>query len=314
LTISKYLLFLTPLISVQIMPASVLLSVLATYALAARRSEVMAWWSSGQSVYRLILPGILFATGVGIGAWVVQEQIMPEANRRQDELRAQIRGGVLKATTSVGRQWLAAPEAAGRLYAYQFNEEQNSLEDPVIYDFDAEGVHLKQITAGRSGVWVEPHTLEIQDAEILQLASPHAVTATQRFVRLKDVESIDAFKPVINNPAHLSAKKLSEYIKEARGRTGSITVLTMALQAKYAEPFGCLVLALIGIPLALSFGHRNTLIALCLAIGIGLAFWSIEGGFRQLGAYGLLPVTIAAWSPLLLFASAGGYLLSKART
>jgi lipopolysaccharide export LptBFGC system permease protein LptF len=90
--------------------------------------------------------------------------------------------------------------------------------------------------------------------------------------------------------------------------------MVMALQAKYVAPFGALVLALVGIPLALSFGKRSAVTALCVAIAIGLAFFGITGGFHQLGTYGLLPVTIAAWSPAAIFASIGGYLLTRVRT
>ncbi|MFL5628774.1 MAG: LptF/LptG family permease, partial [Ktedonobacteraceae bacterium] len=59
--VTEYLLFLLPMVSVQLLPASILVAMLATYAIASRRSEVTAWWASGQSVYRLMLPGILFA-------------------------------------------------------------------------------------------------------------------------------------------------------------------------------------------------------------------------------------------------------------
>jgi lipopolysaccharide export system permease protein len=73
-------------------------------------------------------------------------------------------------------------------------------------------------------------------------------------------------------------------------------------------------MALIGMPLALSFGRKNTIIALCLAIVLGLLFWAATGGFQQMGEYGLLPPIVAAWSPLIIFAAVGLYLLFRART
>ena len=59
--VARYLLFLLPLITVELFPATMLISVLVTYALLARRHEAIAWWASGQSVYRLMLPGFFFA-------------------------------------------------------------------------------------------------------------------------------------------------------------------------------------------------------------------------------------------------------------
>jgi lipopolysaccharide export LptBFGC system permease protein LptF len=73
-------------------------------------------------------------------------------------------------------------------------------------------------------------------------------------------------------------------------------------------------MALFGIPLALSFGRRSAVAALCYAVGISLAYWGTAGVFQQMGEYGLLSPTIAAWSPLLIFATLGVYLLTRMRT
>ena len=65
--VARYILFLMPLITVELFPATMLIAVLMTYALLARRSETIAWWASGQSVYRLMLPGSVFcACGGGL--------------------------------------------------------------------------------------------------------------------------------------------------------------------------------------------------------------------------------------------------------
>src|SRR5678815_5492530 len=86
--VARYLLFLMPLITVELFPATMLISVLVTYALLARRHEAIAWWASGQSVYRLMLPGFFFALSIALGSWLVQEYVMPGSNMKQDALRA----------------------------------------------------------------------------------------------------------------------------------------------------------------------------------------------------------------------------------
>src|SRR5262245_23977385 len=70
--VGEYLFYLLPLISVELFPGSVLVAVLMTYALIARRREAVAWWASGQSVYRLMLPGLAFAVVVATGACFMQ--------------------------------------------------------------------------------------------------------------------------------------------------------------------------------------------------------------------------------------------------
>ncbi|MGI8655076.1 MAG: LptF/LptG family permease [Pyrinomonadaceae bacterium] len=317
--VARYLLFLLPFVTVQIMPASVLLAMLVAYALLTRRSEAIAWWASGQSIYRLMLPGMLFAVFVAACSWMLQENLMPQANRRQDELRARIkRPSAPRTTTPVGRQWLAssAESEGGRLYAYEFDDESNSLAAPAIYEFDNEGVHLKSIVQGSRGVWTgnETHRLEISDGSLLELNGGNIRRSSPRSLTLSAADEMETFKPTLKDPAHLSAWELRDYIKRARRRGDSARIMTAALQAKYAAPFGSLVLALVAIPLALSFGKRSAVTALCAAIALAMAFWAASGGFHQLGTYGLLPITIAAWSPAAIFAALGGYLLTRVRT
>jgi lipopolysaccharide export LptBFGC system permease protein LptF len=93
-----------------------------------------------------------------------------------------------------------------------------------------------------------------------------------------------------------------------------VSTLAVALQRKYAEPFSILVMAFLGIPLALSFGRRGTVIALCSAVGVSLAYWGVGGGFQQLGNHGLLPAAVAGWAPPIIFAAGGTYFLSRIRT
>jgi LPS export ABC transporter permease LptF/LPS export ABC transporter permease LptG len=311
-TVGEYLLFLLPLVSVQLLPASVLISVLVAYALMSRRSEAIAWWASGQSVYRLMLPGLIFAAFLGCCLWLVQERLMPWANIRQDALRVQIRGEVSRATGSFNRQWLASSES-GRLYSYEY-EEPNSLRNPVMYEFDDMRIHLLRIIKGQDANWISYDRLNIRNAESLTLTKAGIERGEQVQTEIANVEPIEVFKPTSDKPSHLSAEVLSNYIKTVDRRGGDVMPLTVALYKKYADPFNTLVIALAGIPLALSFGRKSTIMALCLAIALGLIFWAASEGFRQLGEYGLLPPIVAAWSPAVIFTAIGIYLLARAQT
>ncbi|HEY0544497.1 MAG TPA: LptF/LptG family permease [Pyrinomonadaceae bacterium] len=314
-TVASYLLFLLPFATVQLLPASLLIAVLVTYALVARRSEAVAWWASGQSVYRLMLPGIAFALLIGLGTWLIQERVMPRANIRQDALRSQIRGNVSQAMTGSGTQWLASTTGASkRIYSYQYDEGEGSLHLPVVYEFDAEGVHLKRIIAGERGEWEEGEGLKIPDAATVSLNGARLEQRVGEDVRLEGETTAEVFKLKLNKPAHLSAEELSNYIKAIRPSGRNITSLLIALQRKYAEPHTAWIMALFGIPLALSFGRKSAVAALSSAVGISLAYWGAAGVFQQMGEYGLLSPMISAWSPLLIFATLGVYLLTRMRT
>jgi LPS export ABC transporter permease LptF/LPS export ABC transporter permease LptG len=312
-TIGKYLLFLLPLVAVEIFPATMLITVLITYALLARTNEAIAWWASGQSVYRLMMPGLLFAVAAGAGTWLVQEHLMPAANVKQEALRARIRGGQPRAITGTGRQWLASVESR-RLYSYEFDEQAGVLIEPAIYELDDEAVHLSRVTTGKRGLWTANNQLLIKDAETVSLRGMLVDRQSEPEVLVAGVDPPQVFKPTVDKPSQLSVWALSGYLKAARQRGVDVSALALALQRKYVNPFSVLVMAFIGMPLALAFGRRGAIVALCVAVAVSVAYWGVGGGFQQLGNHGLLPPEVAAWSPPVIFAAAGTYFLSRVRT
>ena len=310
--VARYLLFLLPLITVELFPATMLISVLVTYALLARRHEAIAWWASGQSVYRLMLPGFFFALAIALGSWLVQEYVMPGTNLKQDALRARIRGGEARATTRTGRQWLASTETR-RFYSYEFDEDGRLIE-PTVYELDADAVHIARVVNGKTGMWSDPTRLKISETETLTLKGLEVERKNEDETIFSGVESPSVFKPTIDKPSQLSSRDLRSYLDAAKRRGMDVSALAVALQRKYAGPFGIIIMALIGMPLAVSFGRKGTVIALCAAVLVGVAYWAVGGGFQQLGNHGLLRPSVAGWSPLVIFTAAGTYFLSRVRT
>jgi lipopolysaccharide export LptBFGC system permease protein LptF len=146
--LAQYLFYLMPLVSVELFPGSVLVASLLTYALIARRREAVAWWASGQSVYRLMLPGLVFAIAVAGGLWLIEERVMPAANVRQDDLRARIRGNITQSTGE--RRWLVSTDGM-RIYSYDFDDQKQALLKPTIFEFDpARRTELSRVINGET--------------------------------------------------------------------------------------------------------------------------------------------------------------------
>lgn len=311
--VGEYLFYLLPLVSVELFPGSVLVAVLMTYALIARRREAVAWWASGQSVYRLMLPGLAFALVVAGGAWLIQERIMPRANMRQDSLRARIRGTVAQMALSADRRWLVSTDGS-RIYSYDFDEQNQKLIKPVVYEFDDHQIELRRVISGEEGKWATPNEFEITRANWISLDQPKVSRQSAETMKISGVDPPSAFKPTVDRPSQLNAEGLRDYVRALKARGADTTSLAVALQKKYATPFSVIVMALIGMPLAISFGRRSTVVALCSAVVVSLAFWLISGGFEQLGDHALLPAGPAVWTPIVLFACTGLYFISRVRT
>jgi lipopolysaccharide export LptBFGC system permease protein LptF len=90
--------------------------------------------------------------------------------------------------------------------------------------------------------------------------------------------------------------------------------LRVQLNRKLAYPLITLVMAILAIPFSLSAGKRGSLAGLGTAIGMAIAYWVVAAVFENLGNVNSLPAILAAWSPDLLFAMAGSYLLLRTPT
>ncbi len=309
----EYLFFLLPLISVELFPGSVLVAALLTYALVARRREAVAWWASGQSVYRLMLPGLAFACLVAGGLWLIEERIMPAANVRQDDLRARIRGNPAQSTPGE-RRWLVSTDQR-RIYSYEFDERTEALIKPTIYEFDSANVSaLKRVLNGDSAKWLATNRIEIANAKWIEVDQPLVSTQAAQALTLDGVDSARVFRPTVDRPSQLDSNRLREYIKQLKARGADTAVLAVGLQRKYAAPFAVIIMALIGMPLAVSLGRKSTVLALCSAVVVSLLFWLISSGFQQLGEHALLPAEVSVWAPIAIFAGGAFYFISRVRT
>lgn len=310
--IIRYLFFITPYASLILAPMALLVSTLATYAIMARRSEAIAWWAGGQSVYRLAVPGVLFAIALSMGIWLVQEGPLPQSNRIQNRLRAQIKGGTTLMATPAGRQWLASPDQR-RIYTYFYNESSERLGELVVFEFDAEGVYLNNVITGDGVEWNEDGQMLIQGARVFSRSGGVITTSTVTHYSIKENKNI--FKPALNSPAEMSFKQLSDYLKRLRLRgAGDFSSSLVALERKRADPAAPIILALIGIPLAFAYGKRNAVLALCVAVLIAITFWGSISAFHLLGVREVLPPYISAWSPAAIFGAVGVYLFTRAKT
>ena len=307
----RYLFFLLPYVYVAVTPVSTLLAVLITFALLARRSEAVSWWASGQSVYRLLLPCFVCAACIGGALWAVQEKLMPEANRRQNALRMQIRSGGLQSEPQTGRVWVASGDTR-RIYSYGPSGGA-VLGAPLIFDFDEGAVHLRRILSGAQASVAGGDRLVLKGVEILELGEGGAARSrvAEASVGLADPE---VFKYELNKPTELDIKGLSAYIRTLKRSDRDAQPLAVALERKRAEPFSPLVMALVGAPLALAFGRRSAVTALCAAVFIALTFLGVNSGLQQVGVSGLLPPVVAAWSPTFIFAAVGVYFLTRSKT
>jgi len=309
--VAQYMLFLLPYVWLILIPIGTLLAVMTTFALLVRRGEALVWWASGQSTFRLILPCVLFAAVLASAHWFLQENVMPAANRRQNALRAQIKGGISQSETSRGRFWVTNPEAR-QIYAFESKGGGKEVSNIIVYEFDEGDVHLGRVVTGDRGEVTE-EKLRVPNPLVLTLGAGAAPGRVEREFEALG-EGLRALKPELNRPSEYDTKSLSAYINELKRRGVGTESHVIALERRHADPFAPFVMVLVSAPLALFYGRRSTVAALCVAVALGLSFWGVVSALQQLGSGGLLSPKLAAWSPSFIYTVLGLYLLARAKT
>src|ERR1051325_2185621 len=115
-------------------------------------------------------------------------------------------------------------------------------------------------------------------------------------------------------PDEMRYGELDRYI-EALARSGSnVKKLQVELALKIAIPFICLLIALFGAPLAISSPKSGAAWGVAASLATTFIVLLMFQLAKAVGAGGVLPPLVAAWTPNLLVAVSAVYLLRKAPT
>lgn len=308
----RYFFYLTPYTLNAVLPISTLLAVIVTLALMARRSEVAAWLSVGQSAYRLFLPCMVLAAFIGGFVSIVGEGLLPYANRKQNALRMIIRGGGVSEATDGGLKWVSAPDRFNVVYSFRsFGGEQ--FKDLTIYEFDDRNIHLRRVVRGENAS-VSPGggiDFEGRRRAIDFDAGAGAEPAAKWFL---EPSHLSLFKQTNKRPDELNAAEMRALIHAFKARGDDPRLYSVALEKRKSEPFLPLIMTLVGAPLALAFGRRSPIIPICGAIFISLLFLAVNAALHEAGARALLSPKVAGWFGVFTFSTLGLMLLSRVKT
>lgn len=312
--LAQYLLYLTPLIYIQISASCLMIATLATYVIKSLQNEVVTWAAAGQSIYRLLFPCFLLMAGVGFLNWQIQERVLPETNQIQDSLRARLRNKGVFASKE-GKYWVATDR---RIFSFEMPDSRTTETSAQkvgklsVYEFTEDQTSLKSVSKVDSASWEQNKIKFISDGERIRWQSAYEPQKE----RLPAGESIaEEYNPfqVVSKPSYMNAAQVAAFIENSESESER-RIFSVALEKKYATPFLPLIVVLLTAPLALTLNQRGKVANVGYAVGIWLTFLIVSNAFEQFGASGSLPPKVAVWSPLVFFALLGGYLLTKART
>ena len=315
-TVGEYLLNVTPYFLYNIAQYGVLLTVLITLGLMQRYNEITALKATGVSIYRIIIPVLLAGALVAGGLFLADQFYLPHANKRQDALLNEIKGRPPQTYLNPSRKWIFGQHST--IYYYQFfDSDKNQFGNLTVFQFNPANFQLvRRIYADRArwadnlNRWVceqgwerSFHGPAIQDFHTYDVSTFNAVS-----------ERPDYFKKEVRQSLEMNYEQLRRYIHELQQSGFEVVKLKVQLQKKIAFPVITFVMAVLAIPFALSAGKRGTMAGVATAIGIAVLYTVISGLFEAMGDISQLPPALAAWSPDIIFALLGGYMILKVPT
>ena len=321
-TVGDYLLNLIPYIVSTVTPLCSLLAVLITFGSLNRSSELTAMKATGVSLYRIVAPIVVLAAILSAALFAFNESYLPDANRRQEALRAEIKGKPAQTFLLPGRQFISGQSgpagSPARIFYYQaFDADRDIFASLTVFEFDPQTFTLQRRIFARSVRW---------DPNVNQWAFNNGWQRTfaSQTVASYQPFTVAGFPEIHEQPAYfikeekqsqeMTYGELTGYIADL-SQSGFDTIrLRVQLDRKLADPAITLVMALLAVPFALFMGKRGGLVGIATAIAVAISYWIVAGIFSSLGDINTLPPLLAAWSPDLLFAIAGSYLLLRTPT
>ncbi len=309
----KYDLYVTPEIVSIILPISILTAVLLTFSLMSKNNEVTAVQVSGISLLRLALPAVFLGLFLSLAVFFIQENILPEANRRSEQTLDVIHNRQSVADMELARNWVLGRN--NQIYFYDYYEKRNQrfINFNILYMDEA--FRLRSRLSAASASWLEEGVLLLRDGFFRDFRDnfPRDMEPFKE-TRLAIDETRKFFTEKVKFSGAMNSAELREYIRYLQKKRSDPLRYQAQLYNNYAFPFSSLVMVFIAIPFSFLMGNRGALFGIGIAVGISMIYWGALGIFSAVGATGVLSPLLAAFAPLVVFSLISGVLFLKIKT
>jgi lipopolysaccharide export system permease protein len=296
----------------QVIPAAVLFATVFSVGAMARNSELVAIKAAGRSFHRTLRPVIAAAVLVTVLTTVIGE-IAPVATRRQAELLGDVQ-----------------QRERNTRFNFVYRAEEGWVY--LIRSLDVRQDFARQLVLERKGVGAEYPTLMLSAAAGffsdslgrwrldqghyrvitgLQGEMDFAFDSTVHRVMFQTPEDLLAEPKA---PREMRYAELGAYIQALEFSGGDVKKIKVQQALKLSIPFTCIVIALFGAPLANTSPRAAGAFGVGVSLGTTLIFLILLQLSQAVGAGGILPPTLAAWSPNIAFGLGGLILFVRART
>ena len=307
----------TPDFLIFIIPLSVMISVLLTFLRMSSDNEILALKAGGVSIYRLIAPvlcfcfiGALFTTAMTVFG-------LPWGRKSLKQMMTE----VATAGIDIGLKERTFNESFDgvMLFVTNIDIKTKTLIDVFIEDQRSEDM-LSTVVAPRGKLFSDPEKklfqLRLFDGVINQVSLKNRSANTLHFdtydINLDIKQSLSGLASKPTDEKAMRLKELREFIKSSAKDTEFYHKAVLELHKKFSMPAACLVLGFLAFPLGLQSKGAKRSIGLALGLFFFLLFYLLLSAGKVYGEAGILPPALGMWTPNILMAGMGFYLLIRA--
>ena len=313
LPVSRILLFFQlklPLITAQITPVGILLAVLITFGLMNKNNEIIALKSGGMSVYHFLRPILFIGLLITVCLFFLSEIVVPITTSKANEIW---RRDVKKYTMTSTRKniWFKGHQSISHI-SY-FNPKDQTISGITLNYFDQDFRLTRRVDAVKGkfsqGKWLFYDTME----QVLNKKTGSYDVAFQS-EKFEDINFLpEDLQRAAKKSEEMSFQEIYRYVQEVEAEGYDATSYRVDFHSKFALPFACLILCIIGTGITLKKNTRQSLsITIIYGITVVFLYWISQSFCLSLGHGGILSPVIAAWTANFIFACFAGFNLLNA--
>lgn len=312
LSILEYYTYFAGWVLKSFLPMFVMLAVLFSVSVLARRQEILAMKASGISLVRITAPFFLVALLITAGHFYYNEYIFPPANKKRVELKKFTIENISRASitkvTDVRRQI-----KPGHFYTVgSFDVDRLQGRDFKLYR--TSGNRLDEFISAKKFIY-DAFTWHAVEG----IKRTFAESGQDDFIRfdtlviadIKD-EPLDLGKRV-GKPEDMSLDELRNYIGLMKRTGGPYLREAVDLEIKYAFPVASFIVVLISIPFASRTRQGGLAVSFATGALIALLYFVLFRLAQSAGYNDKIPIYAAAWGVNAIFLVVGTFLVIRAR-
>jgi LPS export ABC transporter permease LptF/LPS export ABC transporter permease LptG len=316
IVVAEYLLNVAPYLLYTVAPLIMLLAVLITFGLMSRSNEITAIKATGTSVYRIAAPVMVAAAVLAAGLFFADQFYLPHTNKRQEALHNQIKGKPPQTYLRPDRRWIFGQH--NDIYYYQFfDADRDQFANLTIFQLDPASFAITQRIHADRAHWGENMGRWIYEQGWQRILHGAAIAGYRTF----DVSTFPQvseppsyFKKEVKQYSEMNYEELRRYIRDLQQSGFDVVKLRVQLNKKLSFPLITLIMAVLAVPFSMSAAKKGAITGVATAVGIAVVYTVVSRLFEAMGDISQLPPALAAWSPDLIFALVGAYLILKIPT